>query len=421
MFSKSGHIASTRKAKHYFHKRRALFWTMLFVLADALFALLLVGFGLGSFAVFFVLLEALFSETQRRPVTTILRMFVSVLILFPFMLSFAWWMLASVREIRSNHLRLAAGYAQKSAEEILATRSSNESFGLFLRGFDFEAQSTTYSGPNIEVGSKEAQVYGRPIEALLVEMLDSNVPLIALADPRNLEPLPGVSRFESVPTNWVEFIHELLPNALPVIVYLTALTPGIKLEINILESLGYSKKSIVIISRNLAVKNSPGGEQLLSILSAFDHIIFEQTDKAWSRTQEVAFHSSLQKCLQLLEHDCEGMQFIRKPAATFRSYTPTWPYKLFHFLTGPAFNASVLIAALIIFEMILGVLVPGSDAHSPRRIMSLVAIWPELFIAIAVMKGITYVLFAHGPGDHKHFPGFSRIVKQIKNHSRTSR
>lgn len=421
MFSNSEQIASARKTKHDFHRRRARFWTILFFVANALFALVLLGMGIGSFAVILMLIEALFSGTQKVPITEILSMLVGVVIWVPLLVPYVWWLLHNLREIRNKHLRLAAGYAQRSAEEILAGRSGKDPFGLFLRGFDFEAQSTSYSGPNPEVGSREAQIYGRPVEALLLEMLSEDVPLIALADPRDAEPLPGVSRFETVPTKWVEFIYELLPDAFPIILYLTSLSAGIKREINILESSGHSRKAIVIVSRSCAAKNSPIGKLVVSMLSGFDHIVFEQMDKTWSRKHEVQFHSRLQECLRVLEHESQSKQLLRrKKAGNFKALTPTWPKISFDFLKGPALSAYLLMAAMIILHAIFVLLIGGWDAPFLIGSITFIVTWPTLFIALAVIKGITYILgFAPGPGDNPNFPGFSRLFKRVKKYSQT--
>ncbi len=425
MNSSSEQVASARRKKRRFHAGRARFWTIVFIVVRALYAIIMSVAGLGLFASVALLIEALFSEVPQFPISRTLLMLVGGYAWFRWLVPFSLWMVGNVRDIRNTHLRLATGYAQRSAEEILDARGDGGSFGLFLRGFDFEAQSRTYSGLNPELGSEEAQIYARPVEALLVEMLDEEVRLVALPDPRDPEPLPGIFRFENVPTNWVEFINELLPDAFPIIVHLTSLTPGIKLEISILKSSGHSKKVLVIVGRNLVAESGLADEQHLEALAGFNHIVFEQRHEVWSREEEIQFHYRLGECLRALERENQDKHpLIRAAMANIKALTPTSGASLLRFLKGSALSAYILSVSLITLYFIISLLVGGWPTLSLNLLLhigvSTIQAWPVFFIVLTVTKAMAYVLgYTTGPGDNPNFTGFGRIVRQVKKYSRT--
>lgn len=418
-------VASVRRKKHRFHVGRARFWTIVFIVARALYAIIMSVAGLTLFASVALFIEALFGKAPQFPTIRVLQMLLGSFIWFRWLVPFSLWMISNVRDIRNAHLRLASGYAQRSAEEILYARGDGGSFGLFLRGFDFEAQSRTYSGLNPELGSEEAQIYARPVEALLVEMLSEEVPLVALPDPREPEPLPGIFRFENVLTNWVEFINGLLPDAFPIIVHLTSLTPGIKLEISILKSSGHSKKVLVIVSRNLVTESGLADEQHLEALDGFNHIVFEQRHEIWSREEEIQFHSRLRECLRALERENQDKPpLIRAPAANIRAITPTLGASLLHFLKGTALSAYILSVSMITLYFIISLLVRDGLPLSLNLFLSIVTstiwAWPVFFIVLTATKAIAYVLgYTTAPGDNPNFKGFSGILRQVKKYGRT--
>ena len=331
------------------------------------------------------------------------------------MISFGWWVLINVREIRNKHIRLAAGYAQRSAEEMLGeARTAGHKFGIFLRGFEAEVATTRYYGPNLEIGSREAEIYARHIEALLVEMLDENVPLVALADPRDPEPMPGVYRFDCVPGNWEQFLSELLPDAFPIVMHLTSFTQGIKAELNLIGSSPYSSKTVIIVSRSLAIRNSRQGEDLLRRYYEFRHIVFEQLDETWSREREMEFHARLRESFQALERNSQGTHIIlRKKKGDFTVVTPNRLQSMINFMKGPALTVSFLMIPVMIIKFL-------SKGFEWLDIIQFIPMWAISIVVLSALKGLTYILgFAQSSGDNELFPTFSRMVKWAKKHSAT--
>lgn len=383
-------IALSRNLKHRFHRRRARFWKILLIVAIGLFAITLL-FSLAPFLISVMFVEEVFINHKYSRTIRWLQQIIGSLFWAPLIIGFGWWMLDKIREIRNKHLRLASGYAQSSAEEMLAkARSTRHKFGLFLRGFEAEVASTKYKGPNPEIDSREAEIYARYVEALLVEILNEDVPLIALADPKNPEPLAGVYRFESVPKKWEQFICELLPDAFPIVMHLTSFTPGIMIELDLISSPLYSSKAVIVVSRSLTIRNSPNGDMLFKFLSRFGHIVFEQIDEGWSREHEREFHSRLQESLQALERDSQDQQIImRKGAGKFTVVTPSRLYSIINFMKGPALGVSILMTLM----MVIMLLSPGRDVDSIwARIGKFIMLWPIGVIVLSALKGLTYIL-----------------------------
>jgi hypothetical protein len=412
-------IAVSRDYKQRFHRRRARLWKILLISANGLFALTLL-YATTPFVIFAIFVDEVFINNDKHShIGQLLTQTSTSLFLVPAIISFGWWAIVNIREIRNTHVRLAVGYAQSSAEEMLAkARNDGHKFGLFLRGFEAEIASTTYYGPNPEIGSREAEIYARHVEALLIEMLNEEVTLLALADPRDPEPMAGVYRFERIPENWQQFICELLPDAFPIVMHLTSFTPGIKVELDLISSSPYSSKAVIIVSRSLAIRNSLDGETVLKFLSGFSHIVFEQIDKDWSQEQEMEFHARLQESLKALERDSQGTQIImRKRKGDFTVVTPNRLHSMINFMKGPA----LVVFILITMPMVIGLSIKGFNIDKLwLHIGNIIVVWLVGIIVLSALKGLTYILgFAQSSGDNESFPTFSMIMKWAKKHSAT--
>ena len=184
----------------------------------------------------------------------------------------AWSLVSWTRLNASYHMRLAAGYGQSTAEEILQDPlSRTDGFALLLRGFDVEHTSVTYTGVNVDAGAHEARLSARPIEALLVQLF--NIPLLTLVDPRAPNPLAGAHRFAHVPNNWVKLIRELAQSARIIVIHIASITPGIETELSLLRDTGSGHKTVVIVDRAFPA----GGHSQLTLahLLGFRHVIFQ--------------------------------------------------------------------------------------------------------------------------------------------------
>lgn len=418
MPSNAKQTTASRELKYRFHLRRVYFWNILLFFVNGLFLLTLL-FATAPLLILAMLVEEVFIADKPTHRLRLTSQFLMSLILPPAIVSFGWWVLVNVREITNRHTKLAAGYAQESAEEALAkARSEGHHFGLFLRGFEWETVSTTYYGPNPEIGSREAAIYAPEVETLLLEMLNRDVPLVALANPQDLEPMPGVYRFESIPENWEQFVNELLTDAFPIVMHLTSLTTGIRIELSLISLPAYSSKTVIIVSRYLAIRNSSDGEALLKLLFGFNHIVFEQIDEDWSRAREIEFHARLRQTLQALKSDSQAEPYIvSKEVENFTVNTQTRLQRILNFMKGPALGASLLLTPMMLVMLLIG----DFDIDNSLLLIGRIFVMLLIFIlALSALKGLTYLLgFAQVSGENERFPTFNRMLKWVKKHSVT--
>lgn len=367
-------LQQSRKDKYRYHRRRAKFLLVPTVIVNAVLA----------FAMFAGTL-ALLARLRNAPTLIVLAILCR-------------WIAKKIRWRRSMHRRLAAGYAQLSAEEVLKrVREEGRHFVLFLRGFDLELKNVSYDGINIEVGSREAEIHARPIEALLIEMLNEDVPLIALTNPRVSGPMEGAYRFETVPANWKQFIEELLPEAALIILHLTSLSEGILDELELLNNPLYLRKTAIIVGRNLAFENGDDGKWFQRMLHQFDYVVFQQSSLVWSPQQERQFHSRLLTCLQeILRNYQDEKSIVRVDSTNFTLTTLYWPSKLWDFMKGPMLGS----LGLLLVAILLLTLTSPSDSTPiiagvydlSRLIGTIVLTWVALSLILACLKGIDFIL-----------------------------
>lgn len=293
------------------------------------------------------------------------------------------------------HRRLAAGYAQPSAEDVLEViKDEGRHYALYLRRFESEHRNITYDGLNVEVGSREAEIYARPIESLLIEMLREEVPLIALSNPMVSGPMGGAYRFESVPTNWQQFVSELLPDASLVVLHLTSLSGGILDELELLKNPSCSAKTVIIVGRNLAHEGGSDGRWFQRMLYKFDRVIFQQRSSAWSPREEKQFHSRLLASLQEVEHANQNRRSITRPGAVnFTLTTSYWPTKLWDFMKGPILGSLCLLAPICLFIIIYSSMPAGPGVHGFLSLTGMfVLMWIALAVLLGCLKGIDFIV-----------------------------
>ncbi len=245
----------------------------------------------------------------------------------------SWGIAAWVRSKRVTHLRLIRGLSQPYAEEVVAdTPGEADTYVLFLRGFEMEAQQNQYSGVNEDASTIDARIAVRPVEGALVDFLAH--PIITLADPRHRDPMPGAHRFAVIPDDWQSFVYQLVDNATIVVLHLVSLTPGIRYEVELLRNVG-AKKTLVIAGP--AVLANPEGivENLCDDGSDQFFVVSERTGPNWSRSEERAFRSRLVESLQEAESRL-GTHLV-VPTPRQRLTTPTVIGRIFEFFIGPLF------------------------------------------------------------------------------------
>src|SRR4051794_20627744 len=111
-------ITASRELKQRFHGRRVRLWNILLFMANGLFPLTLV-FAAAPFLIVAVFVDEVFINNKYSHASQLIIQFCWSLVMGPAIISFGWWVLVNIREVRDRHVRLAAGYAQKSAEEAL--------------------------------------------------------------------------------------------------------------------------------------------------------------------------------------------------------------------------------------------------------------------------------------------------------------
>lgn len=299
----------------------------------------------------------------------------------------ARWLTRKVRARRSEHLRLARGFAQPFAEELLGDLSHPQiAFALYLRGFELEQSEITYRGDSPETGSDEASLDARPLEALLRRMLREDLPLIALSNPSVEGPLEGAHRFANLPSDWEERVWQLVASARLIVLRFAALSAGLLRELHLLESAGAADRTIVIVSRTLPVK-SQSYASVRSTVARFPHVIVEQSGPSWSRHEERAFHARLRIQLQSIEQQSVKDMLLQHDITEYELSTPSALERVRRFGAGPALWGTILISSVLVFQIyaVLSQAMSTEVFWREAREMFLLW-WPSLILALVVLK-----------------------------------
>jgi hypothetical protein len=360
MFDDSSHAARLREAKCRSHRRRARFWLFLLIAVSGLFYSLIL--------------------VNPIPLTILL-----------------WWVITIIWRVRLRHLLSAEGYARPFAEEIVAkARNERGKFALFLRGFNLEAQSFRVPlGRNVEFGFGKPTLSGLPLEALLVQMLSENLPLIALPNPNDLRPMGEAHRFQSVPANWKHFVSNLLPDAFPVIMHLTtSFSLGVLEELELLKHPDCAKKTVIIVGRNVAVEESEDGKWVQRTLATFGYVVFQQTSAVWSRKHEIYFYHRLLECFQTVERNSQANQEIVRADREHNEHNPvalpSWWGELLSFIRGPAVGS--IGSVTVIYFFIDPPFLRSSRYDPPMFVGKFLLMWLSLIILLSIAKGFLVIL-----------------------------
>ncbi|RYE59211.1 MAG: hypothetical protein EOP48_01570 [Sphingobacteriales bacterium] len=196
---------------------------------------------------------------------------VGLLLIWPFLWFICIYQISRLKKRRVTQLLIAKGSQIRYAEEILA---AGQPYAVFLRGFEKERNDLDHDYFGDE--SLSVQVNARRIEETIVNTLNEEVSLLTLSDPRHGAPLPGAHRFKQIPDEWEAFIQNLLNEAKVIFLHLTSFSPGIMVELNMLNRRFREGKTIIIVGKTLAEKESRLGRRLLEVLQTFSDVVFEQ-------------------------------------------------------------------------------------------------------------------------------------------------
>jgi hypothetical protein len=401
MTLKSNIFARSRRLKRYFYS----------LVANLMFVGLLLAAGIFYFGI----LAGVYALYQGHGPASLVIML-------------CFWLAKHARAKGVVYRRRALGFAQPSAEEVFANVGRNSrKFALFLRGFDAEHQSLTYSGAGMvdEISFAEAELSARPFEAVLTKMLDKDMPLIALSNPEEAAPMSGAYRFEKIPTDWEQFLVELLPDAFPVFMYVTSWTAGLQRELWLIRNSSqeettvsnHREKTIIVISRRLATKNDPRGKNIRATLSEYPHVIFEQQGREWSRKHERLFYGRLRRRLRLLEENTQGGHIISNTnPANFPLSTPRRFNFLLAFFKGPALLSAAYVG-LAVFIVTVAIFCSGDFRElislqlvlrSPVLLLYLALLWVSLTVVLSLVKGAPLLLGIL-------FLGISEALRRLKD------
>lgn len=179
---------------------------------------------------------------------------------------------------RFQHLRVAEGLKQRTAEEVLAEcKLQHKPYAVYLRNFS-EELSTEYLAARGLAKSYDSVAH-RAVESLILEAVGKSLPVLGLSNAREPSAMPGIYRFEHVPVDWVPEIGALISGAECVFIYITEFSNGISREIELARKLGITSRTIVIIGRKMAKETSRAASDIRVRLSDFDQLIFEREHK----------------------------------------------------------------------------------------------------------------------------------------------
>jgi hypothetical protein len=308
----------------------------------------------------------------------------------------AWALAGWVRSRAANHLRLAAGYEQPTAEEILSDPAKvTNGFVVFLRGFELERSHIKYEGVNTDFGRREAELRARPIEALLVEVLA--VPLVSLADPRTAELMAGAHRFSNPPEDWVALVEGLAQSARAIVMHFSSVTPGIATELALLRASSLNSKTVIIVDRGLGSLSNRSG--ISEAINGFEHVVFQGTLRPWSQSEERSFQKRLLR--ELAKFDKED----DKPLLTGNIpslVTPTALSRALDFIRGPLIGSAVCSLILLFVLLFYALASEKSIAAAATEALNILVWWPVALGILILAKGYFLAIKSAGASGWKH-------------------
>ena len=163
----------------------------------------------------------------------------------------AWLGLRTARKWATAATELEAQSEHESRRLLASTLSSREPWVLFLRGFGEEGRSieTLMSMP---LSSKRVDKATRWMEAAIVdEFGNRDTKVFCVTNPSDALLLPGALRLAVPEASWMTDVENLAVAARIVVIYVSALSGGLMLELDLLRRGELMRKSIVVVSRRI--------------------------------------------------------------------------------------------------------------------------------------------------------------------------
>lgn len=159
-------------------------------------------------------------------------------------------------------MRFARKWAQAATESVAQsapenrrllemTQTARVPFAIFLRGFKEEKRSLE-SWVVIPLGRRRPDKATRWIEGQVLDELEPRgIRVFCVANPCDTYLLPGAVRLEVDPRDWLSEVGELATDANVIVVFVSAVSPGLAAELELLRHEQLTHKSVVILARKL--------------------------------------------------------------------------------------------------------------------------------------------------------------------------
>jgi uncharacterized RDD family membrane protein YckC len=172
---------------------------------------------------------------------------------------------------RNRYLRfLRALRARDQPHASLATGH----LAVYLRGFSRERKELRDRSFRFGFQKDKASMAGRVVEAALLTVFpDSQI--IALADPGNMHPLPGIKRIVANGEGWLNELRQILPLAESIVLYYSGESAGLNQEIALLRELQLTDRTLFLVGKHVSSAEAVKAERLRRQWPDFEHLLFE--------------------------------------------------------------------------------------------------------------------------------------------------
>jgi hypothetical protein len=144
----------------------------------------------------------------------------------------------------------------QNRELLLASRAAGVPIALFLRGFQEESRSfDTLSA--MPLSTSRVDKATRWIEAeVMDELKRRDINVFCIANPSDTFLLPGAFRLEVKGKDWLSEVHDLARVSEVIVIYVSALSEGLRTELELLRSQNLTGKTIAILTRKIVDRSS---------------------------------------------------------------------------------------------------------------------------------------------------------------------
>lgn len=166
-------------------------------------------------------------------------------------LGFSWLANRTAKKWAKAATELEAQSEPENRRLLTFALSSREPWVLFLRGFGEEGRSieTLVAMP---LSSKRVAEATRWMEAAIVaEMAGRDKKVFCVTNPRDALLLPGALRLAVPEMCWMTEVENLTVAARIVVIYVSALSSGLTVELDLLRRGELARKAIVVVSRRI--------------------------------------------------------------------------------------------------------------------------------------------------------------------------